>query len=74
MKFGNAWTSVNKPRRKTPAPPPEKRARHYRPAGLPAEFELRRLTPTGLFLLVGRLQKFGSDERPACDPSCLGGQ
>jgi hypothetical protein len=26
------------------------------PAGLPAKSELGRLTPTGLFLLVGRLQ------------------
>ena len=25
---------------------------HYRPGGLPVDFELRRLTPTGLFPLV----------------------
>ena len=29
------------------------------PAGLPAEFELGRLTPTGLLLLVGGLQNSG---------------
>ncbi|MGO9483916.1 MAG: hypothetical protein ACLPX9_04950 [Rhodomicrobium sp.] len=47
MKFGYAWTSGE-----TPAPP-EKRTGITAPAGLPAEFELGRLTPTGLFPLVG---------------------
>jgi hypothetical protein len=44
MKFAYAWTSVE-----APAPPPEKQTH----CGLPAEFELGRLIPTGLFLLVG---------------------
>jgi hypothetical protein len=35
--------------------------RHYSPAGLPAEFELGRLAPTGLFPLAGKLQNLVPD-------------
>jgi hypothetical protein len=52
MKFGYGWTFVNKPRGETPAPPPDELARHYRPAGLPAEFELGRPTQLARFRLL----------------------
>ena len=69
MKLGYAWTSVDKPRGETLAPPPEKRAPALPPRRLPAELELGRLSPTGLFLLVGRAPKIGSDIlKAAFDP------
>jgi hypothetical protein len=48
MKFGYAWTSGE-----APAPPGKANPGIAAPAGLPAKSELGRLTPTGLFLLVG---------------------
>ena len=51
MKFGYAWTFGEAPCAR------ENEPRHYyRACRWPAEFELGRLTPAGLFPRVGRLQ------------------
>ena len=66
MKFGYAWTFGEAPRAGKTNPV------ITAPAGWPAEFELGRLTPAGLFPRVGGLQEFGSDilnvrKRPITD-------
>jgi hypothetical protein len=61
MKFGYAWTFVNKSRGKTPAQSRhrESEPRPYRAAGSP--LKLGCLTPTGLFSACWRASKIGSD-------------
>ena len=54
MKFGYAWTFVNKPPSEAPAPPPGKTSPGI--TDPPAAAELGRLKPTGGFWLLGRLQ------------------
>jgi hypothetical protein len=57
MKFGYAWTFVNKQRGETPAPPQVERA----PVLLPRRLGLGPPQADRRFLLVGETSKFGSD-------------
>ena len=58
MKFGYAWTFVNKPRGGTPAPPQEKRAPALPRRRLACGIRIGPPHPN-LILLVGLLQKSG---------------
>ena len=60
MNFGFAWTSVNKPRGETPAPPPEERAPALPPRRLAHGIRIGPPRPIGWFPIVGGLQN-GSD-------------
>src|SRR5208282_2075860 len=61
MKFGYAWTFVNKPRGETPAPPPEKRAPALPRRRLARGIRIGPPHPNGLVSPCWGASEFGSD-------------
>ena len=71
MKFGYAWTFVNKPHGAKPAPPPEEQAPALPPRRLARGIRIGPPHPTWLVSACWRVSKIGSDMKAIFGPDCL---